>query len=252
MRLKHKVAVVTGSSRGIGRAVALRYASEGASVVVHGSRQDGVAGVVAEIEQLGGMAAGCACSLGTYEASAALVDTAIDRFGGIDILVNNAGISHTRKLVDLSETEFDAEIAVNLKATFLTTQLAVQRTMNRARGGKIINVTSHSAFRGSKTKTAYAASKMGVIGMTLVWANELAGAGINVNCVAPAANTDMMKEVSAKRLPALVDSFERASVLGRMPEAEDTAPVFLFLASSESDFLTGQVLGLNGQPMHLL
>lgn len=250
MRLKDKIAVVTGSTRGIGRAVARLYAQEGAKVLIHGSDPERAEGVVAEIRSTGGEAVSCACDMGASGSADNIVATALDAFGGLDILVNNAAISTSHKLVDFPEEAFDREIAVNLKGTFLLTQAVVSQVMAKQQTGKIINVTSHGAFRGAKTKTGYAASKMGVLGMTLVWANELMGQGINVNCVAPAANTDMLKGTSPERLQALLQSFERSSVLRRMPDAEDVAPIFLFLASPDSDFLTGQLLQANGQPMH--
>lgn len=251
MRLDGKVAVVTGSSRGIGRGVAMLYAAQGARVLVHGSRPEGVEKTVEEIRLAGGVAAGCAADIGTREASERIVETALEQFGAIDILVNNAAIGQSYLLSDLTEEAFDREIEINLKGTFLTTQIALQRSLGARRGGKIINVTSHGALRGAKTKTAYAASKMGVVGMTLVWANELAHAGINVNCISPVANTDMLASTPPDRLPALIKSFERSSVLGRVPEVEDVAPIFLFLASAQSDFLTGQILSATGQAAYL-
>lgn len=252
MRLAGKTAIVTGSTRGIGRAVAVAYAREGARVVVHGTTQAGVDTVVAEIAAAGGEATGCACRLGTREASASLVTTALETFGGLDILVNNAAIGGDPKLLDLTEETFDELVDVNLKGTFLTTQEAVRRAMAPQNHGKIINVSSHAGFRGAVNKTAYAATKMGVLGMTLVWANELARHHINVNCIAPAALTEMMGSIPEKRLAGLRTMFERNSVIQRVPVSEDCAPSFVFLASDDADYLTGQILQANGMPVHLL
>lgn len=252
MKLAGKVAIITGSTRGIGRAVATRFAREGASVVVNGTRPEAVDQVVAEIRAQGGKAAPCACEIGDKEAANRLVDVAQENFGGLHILVNNAAISGTAKLHELTEEAFDREIRVNLRAVFVNTQAAVVRAMMPQQYGKIINVTSHAGFRGSPAKTPYAAAKMGVIGMTLSWANELTRFRINVNCVAPAAWTDMLEELPEKRRETLRENFTKTNVLQRLPTSEDVVDSFLFLASDESSFLTGQVLQASGQPLHVL
>lgn len=252
MKLKDKVAIVTGSTRGIGRAVALHFAREGAAVVINGTRPDGVASVVEEIRQAGGKAVGCCGEIGSKDFAQRLVDVALQELGGLHILVNNAAISGTAKLTDLAEEDFDREIRVNLRAPFLVAQAAVIRAFIPQQYGKIINVTSHAAFRGSPSKTAYTASKMGIIGMTLSWANELLKHKITVNCVAPAAWTDMMETLPEKRRETLRESLTKGSVLQRLPLSDDVVDSFLFFASDESSFLTGQILQPSGQPMHVL
>lgn len=252
MKLEGKIAIVTGSTRGIGRAVALAYARQGASVIVNGTRPQAVDETVQAIRAENGKAVGWAGEIGGKEAADALVDLAMNAFGGLHILVNNAGITISSSLRELSEDEFDRVIRVNLRATFLNTQAAVERIMAKQQYGKIINVTSHGAFRGAPRSTAYAASKMGVIGMTLSWANELIKSRINVNCVAPSAWTDMLEAMPEKRRETLRNNFSTTNVLQRLPTADDVVESFVFLASDESAYLTGQVLQASGQPMHVL
>lgn len=252
MKLAGKVAIVTGSTRGIGHAVALRFAQEGAAVVINGTRPEAVTAVVEQIRAAGGQATGCPGEIGDKAFAQRLIDTALDAFGGLHILVNNAAISTTARLQAFDEADFDREIRINLRAPFLITQAAVDRVFAPQNYGKIINVTSHAAFRGSPHKTAYAASKMGVIGMTLSWANELLKHKITVNCIAPAAWTDMMEALPEQRRETLRQSFSTGSVLQRLPLPEDVVESFLFFASDDSAFLTGQVLQPSGQPMHVL
>ena len=252
LQLAERVAIVTGSTRGIGRMVALRFAREGAAVVVNGLDAAPVAATVEEIRRAGGRAAGCVGDVGRKEVAHRLVDVALGELGGLHIVVNNAGISGTARLADLTEDAFDAELRVNLRAPFLLAQAAAGRAFIPQNYGRIINVTSHAAFRGAPQKTAYAASKMGVIGMTLSWANELLKHKITVNCVAPAAWTDMMESLPDERRATLRESFTHGSVLQRLPLPEDVADSFVFLASDAAAFLTGQVLQASGQPMHLL
>lgn len=252
MKLEGKVAIITGSTRGIGHAVAMRFAGEGAAVVINGTKPDAVAAVVDEIRQAGGRACGCPGEIGSKDVANQLIDAALGEFGSLHIVVNNAAVSATARLPDLSEEDFDREIRINLRAPFLIAQAAVSRVFIPQSYGKIINVTSHASFRGSPQKTAYTASKMGVIGMTLGWANELLKHKITVNCIAPAAWTDMMENLPENRREKLRESFSQGSVLQRLPLAADVVDSFLFFASDESAFLTGQILQPSGQPMHVL
>lgn len=252
MKLQGNVAIITGSTRGIGHAVAMAFVREGASVVINGTRPQVVEETVRAIRAAGGKAAGWAGEIGGKDAADALVDVALREFGGLHILVNNAAISVSSPLGQLSEDDFDRVMRVNLRATFLNTQAAVERVLLKQQYGKIINVTSHGAFRGAPRSTPYAASKMGIIGLTLSWANELIKSKINVNCVAPAAWTDMLEAMPEKRRETLRENFRTSNVLQRVPLSDDVASTFVFLASDESAFLTGQVLQASGQPLHVL
>jgi len=252
LRLKGKVAIVTGSSQGIGRACAVAMAREGAAVVINGTNPATVKLVVDEVRAAGGQAAACACEVGSKEAANLLVDTALGEFGGLHILMNNAAISLNAPLWEMTEADFDSVVRVNQRGTFLNTQAAVARVMREQKYGKILNVTSHAALRGTARHTSYAASKMGIVGMTMVWAGELASYKINVNCIAPAARTRMLEAVPPDRRETLYRHFARTNVLQRVPEPEDCAPTAVFLASDESQYLTGQVLLLNGEPSYMM
>ena len=251
-KLAGKVAIVTGSTRGIGKAVALRFAREGAAVVTNGTRAESAEAVAQEIRDRGGRAVACAGEVGSKEMAGRLVDAALQAFGQLHILVNNAAVSGTWPLQEYPEQEFDRELQVNLRAVFMNTQAAVTRAFVPNGYGKVVNVSSHASFRGSPSKSGYVASKMGVIGLTLGWANELLKHRITVNCVAPAAWTDMMESLPDKRKETLRESFTRGSVLQRLPLPEDVVDSFLFFASDESAYLTGQVLQPSGQPLHAL
>jgi len=251
-RLAGRVAIVTGSTRGIGQAVAHAFAREGAAIVVSGTREETVADCVAAIAAEGGRATGCAVDLGTRAAGDALVDAALAAFGRLDILVNNAMLSSTRPLLELREEDFDREVRVNLRGTVMTTQAAVARVMAPQRSGKIINMTSHAALRGAPNKTGYASTKAAIAGLTISWATEFVGLRINVNAVAPAAWTDSLEALPEARREKLRDTLARGSVLQRLPRADDLAGVMTFLASADSDYLTGQIIEANGQAMHLL
>ena len=203
--LDGRVAIVTGSGRGIGRQFALCLASEGASVVVNdvGAQLDGsaaaedpAADVVAEIEAAGGKAVANHDSVSDFAGAQRIVQTAVDRFGKVDILVNNAGIVRDRSLVKMEEAEFDAVIAVHLKGSFNCTRHAAP-IMKDAGYGRIINITSSAGLRGNFGQTNYGAAKAGLMGMTFVWALELGRYGITVNAMAPAGITRMTEGLYA-------------------------------------------------------
>ncbi len=252
-RLRDKISIVTGAGRGIGRAVALALAREGARVVVNDVDPGAADSVVAEIEQLGGQGKADNHPIGSVEAAEALVHTAIDTFGDLDVLINNAGILRDKMLHNMSEQDFDQVIAVHLKGTWACGRAAVQhwrpiakRELDEgaAKPRKIINVTSASGLIGAVGQSNYAAAKMGIVGLTKSWAKELGSLGITVNAVAPAALTAMTeplmkdKEAAARRVSRFA--------LGRYGAPEEIAPAFVFLASEEADYITGQVLCVDG------
>ncbi len=243
--LTNKVALVTGGTAGIGKAIALAYAQEGASVVVFGTNSERAQQVVQEMESKAGAGQKFLFKLLDIAHKKA-VDLAISEvlaaFGAIDILVNNAGITADGLLMKMSEEDWDRVIAVNLKSVYNTSQ-ALVRPMLKARKGKIINISSVVGLMGNAGQTNYAASKAGMIGMTKSLAKEVASRGICVNCIAPGfiqtsmtdALSDAQKEVIFKQIP-----------MGRLGLAEEIAHAAVFLASPMSDYITGQTLTVDG------
>lgn len=243
MQLKGKTAVVTGGSRGIGRAIALELASCGANVVVNYTRNSKAADeVVAEIEAMGlsGMAVKADVSIASEVEN--LVNEVLKTFGSIDILVNNAGITRDNLIIRMTEKEFDEVINTNLKGAFICTK-AVSRVMIKQKSGKIINVSSVVGIVGNAGQSNYAAAKAGLIGFTKSMAKELAKRGINVNAVAPGfIQTDMTSV-----LPENVkEEFLKSIPLMRIGKPEDIAKTVLFLVSEYSDYITGQVINIDG------
>jgi 3-oxoacyl-[acyl-carrier protein] reductase len=243
MQLKGKNAVVTGGSRGIGRAIALQLASNGANVVVnYTSNREAALAVVGEIESMGvsGMAVKADVSKG--EEVENLVNEVLNTFGSIDILVNNAGINRDNLIIRMTEQEFDDVINTNLKGAFICTKY-VSKVMIKQKSGRIINVSSVVGIVGNSGQSNYAAAKAGIIGFTKSMAKELAKRGINVNAVAPGfIETDM-----TSRLPEKVkEEFINNIPLKRTGKPEDIAKTVLFLASEYSDYITGQVINIDG------
>ena len=252
-RLDSKSCIVTGAGGGIGRAVALSFATEGARVVVNDLDRDAADGVVKEIEAASGEAVANYEAIGTVAAAEAVVAQAFDAFGDLDVLVNNAGILRDRMLHNMSEEEFDQVIHVHLKGTWACGRAAVQRwrplakqeaEANEKKTRKIINVTSASGLIGAVGQSNYAAAKMGIVGLTKTWAKELGRLSINVNAIAPAALT-AMTEPLVQDPEAAKQRYARFA-LGRYGAPEEIAPGFVYLASSESDYVTGQVLCIDG------
>ncbi|MDD7740599.1 MAG: 3-oxoacyl-[acyl-carrier-protein] reductase [Lachnospiraceae bacterium] len=238
-----KIAVVTGASRGIGRAIALRLAKDGVFVIVNynGSRESAEA-VLAEIEKDGGQGAVMQCNVSDYEACEAWIKEILSVYGRIDILVNNAGITKDGLLMGMSEEAFDQVISTNLKGTFNCIRFAA-RPMIRQKSGCIINMASVVGVAGNAGQANYAASKAGVIGLTKTAARELASRGIRVNAIAPGfIETDMTSVLSEKVKEASVSQIP----LGHFGKAEDVANLAAFLASEEASYITGQVIHCDG------
>ena len=241
--LTGKVALVTGASRGIGAGVAKKLAANGAFVYVnYNGSQARADEVVNEITAAGGQAEAIQCDVADFDKCKEMIDKIIAEKGRIDILVNNAGITRDDLLMKMSEDEFDAVISTNLKGCFNTIRHA-SRYLLKQRAGKIINMSSVSGVAGNAGQANYSAAKAGVIGLTKSVAKELSSRGINCNAIAPgfietemtAAMTDKAKEATIAAIP-----------LGRTGQTEDIAKAVLFLASDMSDYITGQVINVDG------
>lgn len=242
-KLDGKVAVVTGASRGIGRAIALYLAKEGAKVVVNysGSEQKAVE-VVDEINSMGTKAIAVQANVSEADSVTNLMDTAIKEFGAIDILVNNAGITRDNLIMRMKEDEWDDVINTNLKGVFLCTK-AVTRQMMKQRSGRIINISSIVGTIGNAGQANYVAAKSGVIGLTKTTARELASRNILVNAIAPGFITTEMTDT----LPEDIKNAMLAQIpLAKLGQPEDIAKAVLFLASDDSTYMTGQTLHIDG------
>lgn len=241
--LSGKTAVVTGASRGIGRAIALELASRGALVVINYNGSAARAEEVkAEIESAGGQAELFQCDVSDYGQCEAFIAEVIEKHKKIDILVNNAGITRDGLLMKMTEEDFDRVLDVNLKGTFHTIRF-VSRQMLRQKSGRIINMSSVVGIMGNAGQANYAASKAGVIGLTKAAARELASRGITVNAIAPgfietemtAVLSDRVKETTAAQIP-----------MGTFGKPEDIAKTVAFLASEDAGYITGQVIQVDG------
>ena len=243
LMLEGKVAVVTGASGGIGRAIAVAFGKAGASVAVHYNGNEAKAAAVkAEIEEAGGKAEIFRCNVADFDACSEFIKSVVKTFGKIDILVNNAGITRDGLIMGMSEDDFDAVLDTNLKGSFNCIRFA-SRQMMRKKYGRIINITSVSGVAGNAGQANYSASKAGLIGLTKSVAKELASRNITANAIAPGfVKTEMtdvlpddVKETAMKQIP-----------LARFAEPEDIANAAVFLASDMASYITGQVLLVDG------
>jgi 3-oxoacyl-[acyl-carrier protein] reductase len=239
--LQGKVAIVTGASRGIGKATALALAAQGAAVVVNYASSSGAAdAVVAEITQAGGSAMAWAADVSKSADVDRLIEATIEKFGRLDVLVNNAGITRDTLLLRMKLEDWQAVIDLNLTGVFLCTR-AASKIMLKQRSGRIINITSVAGQVGNAGQANYSAAKAGVIGFTRTVARELASRGITVNAVAPGfIATDMTNELKSEPILAMIP-------LGRYGQPENVAGMIEFLAASPSAaYITGQVFNVDG------
>ena len=241
--LKGKSALVTGASRGIGRAIALKLSSLGANVAINFAGNVAKAQEVkAEIESQGGQAVLVQGNVADFETVQSIVKSVTENFGTIDILVNNAGITRDNLLIKMSESDFDEVIATNLKGVFNCTK-AVTRLMMKQRSGRIVNMTSVVAMTGNVSQANYAAAKAGIIGFTKSSAKELAARNVTVNAVAPGfISTDMTDVLSDK----IKDEMLKNIPAGRLGTPEDVANLVAFLVSDQAAYITGQVISVDG------
>jgi len=242
MRLKDKVALVTGSAQGIGREIALVFAREGADVIISDINLEKAAKVSAEIEALGRKSLGLELDVTRYAKVEEAVNKILDKFGKVDILVNNAGITKDGLLLRMSEADWDAVINVNLKGTFNCTK-AVSKLMIKQHSGRIINIASIIGIIGNPGQANYSASKAGIIALTKTTAKELASRNINVNAVAPGY---IQTEMTAKLPEDLKQKMLALIPLNKLGSSADVASVCLFLASEESGYITGQTIVVDG------
>ncbi|MBI4826510.1 MAG: 3-oxoacyl-[acyl-carrier-protein] reductase [Nitrospirae bacterium] len=242
MRLKGKNALVTGSAQGIGLAIALAMAKEGANICIADIKVDNTGDIVNDINKTGVRCVSTRLDVSGRESVTNAFETFINEFGSLDILVNNAGITRDSLALRMKEDDWDAVININLKGTFLCSKEAI-KIMSKQRSGKIINISSVVAFTGNPGQINYSASKAGVIGLTKTIAKEYAGRGIRVNAIAPGFIQTAMTEALPEKVK---EDMKNAIPLREFGTPEDVANACVFLASNESDYLTGQVIHVNG------
>ena len=241
--LKNKIALITGAGRGIGRAIAIALAKEGAEVVInYNGSEERAKEVKQTIEENGGKASIYKCNVSDFAACEAMIEDIVKEYGHLDILVNNAGITKDGLIMKMKEEDFDSVLNVNLKGTFNTIRHSA-RQMLKQRSGKIINISSVSGILGNVGQANYAASKAGVIGLTKTMARELGSRGITVNAIAPGFVDTEMTEVLSEEIR---ENACKQIILGRFGKPEDIANTAVFLASDKADYITGQVISVDG------
>jgi 3-oxoacyl-[acyl-carrier protein] reductase len=240
--LSDKVAIVTGASRGIGREIALALASQGAKVVASARNAEALAKLTAEIKSQGGDALAVVGDVAVEDDANNLVKQAVEAYGQVDIFINNAGITRDGLLLRMKNADWDAVLDTNLKGAFLCTR-AVARVMSKQRSGRIINISSVVGEMGNAGQANYCASKAGLLGLTKSVARELARRNVTVNAITPGfITTEMTEDMTEKAQEAMTEQIP----LGRPGSAKDVANAVIFLASEQSAYITGQVLGVNG------
>lgn len=243
MSLTGKTAVVTGGSRGIGRAICIELAKQGANIVVNYSgSEDKAKQVVSQIEELGAKAIAVQANVADSAAVDAMMKQAIEVFGTLDILVNNAGITRDNLLMRMKEQEWDDVVDTNLKGVFLCTK-AVTRQMMKQRAGRIINISSIVGVAGNPGQANYVAAKAGVIGLTKTCAQELASRNILVNAIAPGFITTEMTDSLPEELK---EAMLKQIPLAKLGQPEDVAKAVVFFASEHANYITGQTLHIDG------
>ncbi len=245
MRLKGKKAIVTGSSRGVGASLALAFGREGADVVVNYSSSEGPAQeVVKQIQDMGQKAVAVKADVAQAEGCQALVDAAVNELGGLDILVNNAGFTRPAMLHKMSEDQWDAVLDIHLKAVWLMTK-AAHPHLTQSKAGRVINVTSVAGVVGTVGQVNYSAAKGGVISLTKSLARELARYKVCANVVSLGiVATDMTEKIRTDE--KLKEIYMNRILLKRFAEADDVTPMFVFLASDEASYITGQLICVDG------
>ncbi|MCH2174503.1 MAG: 3-oxoacyl-[acyl-carrier-protein] reductase [Lentisphaeria bacterium] len=242
MKLQDKVAIVTGGNRGIGKGIARKLAENGAAVAIVGRSQEALDAVVTEFSEAGFIAKGYTADVSNPEDADAVAKQVVADLGSIDILVNNAGITKDNLVPRIKEDDWDLVLDINLKGAFNFTK-AVYRPMAKKRYGKIINITSVVGLMGNPGQANYSASKAGMIGLTKSNAKEFSSRNINVNAVAPGwIATEMTGELTDEQK----ERFLSGTPLGRIGQTDDVANAVVFLASSDSDYITGQTLNVDG------
>lgn len=249
--LDGKRVVVTGASRGLGRAFARTLAAEGAQVVINATGAEGLEETAGLIAEAGGRCESVLGSVADEKVAAELVERCVSSFGGIDALVNNAGVNRDRTLMKMSGEEFDEVVAVNLRGTWACTKHAALAM--KASGGTIVNVTSNSGLTGSVGQTNYAAAKAGVVGLTFTWAQELSRYGIRCNAIWPLALTQMTEPVYARRKQQAEEAGDPvpAATDAGFGDPDDVARVVAFLVSDAAREINGQLISFNGRKLAL-